>query len=223
MRPLAVFALALALSGASGGVFGREARADGLSSNESVRLGRGETVIRPQTYETEERRYVGGVTYTILEGTVEDVASVLDDVDAYRRVLPRTKRARLVGTEGGDRLIELAQGSALAEAQYTIRVRTNASRREMRFWLDPTRPHEIDDAWGFFRLEPFTTESGEPRVLVTYGALVDVGPGIVRELFEERVRSALLSVPQLLRGYVAETRRNAAPVAAAAPPRGGRP
>ena len=45
-----------------------------------------------------------------------------------------------------------------------------------------------------------------PRALLTYAILVDVGPGIVRDLFEERVRAALLSVPQLVRRYVAEGR-----------------
>jgi hypothetical protein len=34
-----------------------------------------------------------------------------------------------------------------------------------------------------------------------------MGPGIVRDLFEERVRAALLSVPQLVRRQVAELRR----------------
>ncbi|MBX3188717.1 MAG: hypothetical protein KF819_16995 [Labilithrix sp.] len=216
MRPLSLkrsafgFALVLALLGGGGA-----ARAGGLTASESQRLERGETVIRPQTYDADDRRYVGGITYTVLRAAPAEISAIFEDVDAYRRVLPRTKRARFVGMDGGDRLIELAQGNAIAEAEYTIRVRTDVGGREVRFWLEPSRPHDIDDAWGFFRLEPFTTEAGEPRVLLTYAALVDVGPGIVRELFEERVRSALLSVPQLLGGYVAEVRRTRAPLAAA--------
>ncbi len=135
---------------------------------------------------------------------------MFDDVEAYRRVLPRTKRARMVSVEkNGDRLVELVQGNAVVEAEYTIRVRQEVAtpaRREVRFWLEPTRPHEIDDAWGYFRMEPFTGPDGEQRVLLTYAILVDIGPGLVRELFEERVRAALLSVPQLVRRYVAEGR-----------------
>ena len=150
---------------------------------------------------------MGGVTYTILEAGAAELSAVLENVEAYAHVLPRTKRARLVGTEGNDRLIELVQGTSLVQAEYTIRVRQEPDKREVRFWLEPSRPHEIDDAWGFFRLEPFLTETGAQRVLFTYAVLVDVGPGIVRELFEERVRAALLSVPQLVRRYVAEGRR----------------
>jgi len=177
------------------------ARADALRPAERVRLARGETVVREQTIEQGDRRYVGGLTYTVLDASAAEVAGVLDDVGALERVLPRTKRARLVGTSGGDRLVELRQGNALMEAEYTIRVRRESN--ESRFWLDPSRPHGIDDAWGFFRYEPFVGATGEPRVLLTYGVLVDVGPGIVRELFEERLRAALLSVPQLVRRHVA--------------------
>lgn len=201
-RPLAAAALvALALLGAP------SARAEGLSRDEAARLSRGETVVREQTWEQGDRRYVGGLTYTTLDASAAEISAVLEDVDAYRRVLPRTKRARLVGEDHGDKLVELTQGNALLEAEYTIRVRRTPGQREFRFWLERSRPHGIDDAWGFFRIEPFTGAGGVPRVLLTYAVLVDVGPGLVREFFEERLRAALLSVPQLMRRYVAEVRR----------------
>ncbi len=187
------------------------ARADALSEQESIRLTRGETVIREHTWEPgRSARFVGGVTYTVVDAAPAEIGAMFDDVDAYRRVLPRTKRARFVGVEAnGDRLVELVQGTSLVEATYTLRVRQDSragARREVRFWLEPNRPHEIDDAWGFFRMDPFTGPSGEQQVLLTYAILVDIGQGLVRELFEERVRAALLSVPQLVRRYVAEGR-----------------
>jgi len=182
------------------------ARAEALSPEELARLARRETVIREQTIERGDHRWIGGITYTVMDASAAEVAAVVDNVESLRRVLPRTKRARVVGTaSGGDQLVELVQGNALVEAEYTIRVRREP--REARFWLDPTRPHGIDDAWGFFRYEPFIGPSGEERVLMTYGILVDVGPGLVRDLFEERLRAALLSVPQLMRRQVAELRR----------------
>ena len=177
------------------------ASADTLTPSEASRLERGETVIRTQTIERGEQRYVGGVTYTVLEASAAEISALFDDVSTYRHVLPKTKGARNVGVDRGDQLVELVQGNAVYEATYTIRVRRSAN--ELRFWLEPTRPHEIDDAWGFFRVEPFVAPNGEERVLLTYGVLVDVGPGIVRELFEERVRAAMLSVPQLVQRHLA--------------------
>jgi len=201
MRRLdAALAFACALGATSAG------RADSLRPHESARLARGETVIREQTLERGDHRWVGGITYTVMDGSAAEVAAVIDNVESLRRVLPKTKRARLVGTTtDGDQLVELVQGNALMEAQYTIRVRREP--REVRFWLDPRRPHGIDDAWGFFRYQPFITSAGEARVLLTYGVMVDVGPGIVRDFFEERIRAALLSVPQLVRRQMAELRR----------------
>lgn len=173
------------------------ARADGLSSAEVARLARRETVIREQTLERGDRRYVGGITYTLLDASVTEVAALIDNPESLRRVLPKTKAARIVGDDQGDTLIELVQGTSMMQATYTIRMRRSSG--ESRFWLEPSHPHGIDDAWGFFRYRPFVTPAGEERVLLTYGVLVDVGPGVVRELFEEKLRSALLSVPQLVR------------------------
>jgi len=178
-----------------------------LSGSEKARLARGETIVREHTIDEGDRHYVGGVTYTMVDADTSRLWAIFGDMDAYRRVLPKTKQAKLVGTDGEDRLVELVQGNALVSAEYTIRVRTDADAREMRFWLEPSRPHTIDDAWGFFRLAPFVNDNGEPRVLLTYGVMVDVGPGLVRELFEEKVRAALLAVPQRVRRYVVEGRR----------------
>lgn len=186
-----------------------ETRAGALTASELEKLGRGETVVREETLEQGDKRYVGGFTYTLVDAPASELWTVFEDVEAYRRVLPKTQRARLVGTDDGDQRIELVQGNALVQAEYTILVRKDAEHGTVRFWLDPSRPHGIDDAWGFFRMQPFTTEAGQARVLLTYGVLVDVGPGLVRELFEERVRAAMLSVPQNVRRYVVEARRAA--------------
>ncbi len=183
------------------------AQGQALSASEQERLARGETVTREQTIDDEDRRFVGGVTYTVVEAGVSELTDLLDDVRSYEHLLPRTKRARLVGQRGLDQLVELRQGNAVFDTSYTIRIRHEPWRREVRFWLDPSRPHDIVDAWGFFRVDPLPDTGSGVRSLVTYGVLVNLGPGIVRELFEERLRAVMLSVPQILRRYVAEVRR----------------
>ena len=185
----------------------REARADSLTASEMYRLAHGETVSRLQTIDSDEHRYVGGVTYTVVDSSPEEMATLLDDVASYRHLLPKTKSVRLVGTKNGDALIELRQGNDVYETSYTVRVHRVADEgraKTVRFWLDPSRPHGIDDAWGFFRVEALPAERGERgKVLLTYGVLVDMGGGIGRLLFEEKVRGLMLSVPELVRVYVA--------------------
>lgn len=174
------------------------AQADGLSPGETRRLDRGETVVRAQTVEHGSRRYVGGVTYTVLANSSDEVGPLLDDVGVWQRILPKTRAARRVGTDGRDALVEMTTGTALVQATYTMRVHRDGG--VVRFWVEPSRPHDIEDAWGFVRAEPMA----ERRTLVTYGVLVDLGPGIVRDLFEARVSELALSVPDRLRGLVQE-------------------
>ena len=204
LRRVRLFALAVLLT-LTASSSTSTASADGLTGSETARLARGETVVREQDLVRGDRQYVGGVTYTLIDAAPSELASLLEDVDMYKKVLPRTKKARLVAKEGADRVIELVHGNAMMEAEYAILVRRE-SKGEYRFWMDVTRKHEIDDCWGFFRLEPMQGAKGEARVLLTYGVLVDVGPGIVRELFEEKVRAALLGVPQSVRRHVADRR-----------------
>jgi hypothetical protein len=187
--------------------------AEPLSEHESSQLASGETVVREHTWEpTNDARFVGGITYTVLDGTTSSVGAIFDDIAAFRHILPATKRAGLVRVQPtGDRTIRLVQGTTFLDAEYSIvlheEVASTTGTRELRFWLDPSLPHELRDVWGFFRLEPFAGPGGEPKVLLTYGILVDVGPGLVRELFEERIRTALLGVPQRVRRYMAKARQ----------------
>jgi hypothetical protein len=195
------------------------ARAEGgLSNDELGQLARGETVVRPQNVETADgRRYVGGVTYTVLEASAVELMALLDDAHAYTEILPKTKFAQRVAARGPDVLIELHQGNALVDAAYTLHIRKEVERNRVRFWLDLSRPHAIDDAWGYFRYEPMAATAHVARTLLVYGALVDLGPGIIRELYEERLRRTMLAVPQLVRRYL----ERVAPVGRTRGPEGG--
>jgi hypothetical protein len=193
---LAAFVLAL-------GSQALTASAAPLTADENGRLLHGETITRPQTIANDAHKYVGGVAYSLIDGNERDLVALFDDVAAYRRILPSTSSARRVGVVDGDLLIELRQGSSIFETSYTIRVHKDPASRTVRFWLDGSRPHGIDDAWGYFRIEPTNVRG---KVLLVYGALVDLGDGLARALFEERVRTALLGVPGRVRDYLADTR-----------------
>jgi len=183
--------LALALTGAG-------ARADGLSTPEMEGLFRGQTVVRTQTLDRGGRHYVGGVTYALVDGDADEVARLFDSVDAWKRVLPQIRSTRAVGTAGDDPLIEVTHGNALLQVAYTMRVHRDA--RTARFRMEPRRRHDIEDVWGFLRADPLA----DGRTILTYGVLIDMGPGLLRDLFEDRVRETALTVPDRIRGLVAE-------------------
>lgn len=177
---------------------GSSARADALSAAETDQLVRGGTVTRVQGISRGGERYVGGVAYAIVHAQPDELAALLDDVDVWRRLLPHTRQARQVGTAAGDAIVELTHGSALVQVTYSLRVRREGN--VIRFWLDRSRPHGIEDAWGFLRAEPLDGA----RTLVAYGILIDMGAGLLRNLFEERVRRLALTVPERVRGLLLE-------------------
>lgn len=187
-------------------VISREVRAeDELSEAELSRLQNGEQVVRQQTFEIDQKRYVGGIVYVVIAAPAEQVAALFSDPVAMQEIVPRTQSIERVGVAGEDAILEFCQGNSLIHARYAIRLRAEPEANRIRFWLDRTRHHAIEDAWGFLRYQPFTAPSG-PSVLVSYGILVDLGPGMVRSLYEERLRALALTLPLRLREYVLRNR-----------------
>lgn len=176
----------------------RASRADGLTRAERHALLLGSTVARPVVFERRAARYVGGVSYQLVRASPRAVLAALEDVNDLPFMLPHTQRARLVGHVGRDACIELTQGNGLVSATYTVRARRVKGRSELRFWLDRSRPHGIEDVWGFFRVEPF--DAG--RSLVTVAVALDLGPGLARMLFEGRIQNVILGTPERIRDFI---------------------
>lgn len=207
MKPTHSFPLWVVLLLAAGGLAHTvPAKADPLTEGERWALSHGQVVTRNVTEDDGSQRAVGGISYAVVDGSERDIAPLIENEQALRVIFPRTKSARWVAPPNRDGapaetfFLELRQGTALFEGSYTVKVLRDRARKTYRFWLDPRFSHDIDDAWGFFRLTPW----GPTRTLVTFAAMVDLGPGLVRELFEERLRAMLLSVPSRIRTHMAE-------------------
>lgn len=152
----------------------------------------GDVVKEPQRIDHGSRRFVGGVSYALAPAGMSDVAALVDDVKSYTSFLPLTRKARLVGENNGDRFVEFLSGNAMVSVKYTLRFR-RTEPHTLRFWLDPSRPHDVPDAWGYLRWHAVATAAG-PRVLITCGVLAELPDDLTRGLIEDRVQNALLSV-----------------------------
>ncbi len=169
----------------------------GLTHLEKQELAAGAMVTRPMEWEPAEGvRFVGGVSYVVVDGPPELVLRALSDYANLKQVLPRTRRSDVVTRNGNETVVELEQGTSLVSATYSVVVARDGNR--VRFWMDQTRPHGIKDTWGYFRAEPFD----DRRSLVTVAALVDLGPGLARMLFESRVKKLVLTTPTRIRAHV---------------------
>jgi hypothetical protein len=169
-----------------------------LSGAERDALSAGRMVSRPMRFDTKEGRYVGGVSYQIIEARPEAVLAALSDVTNWPEALPRTKSARLLGSSDGLSRVELVQGTSLVDARYTVVLNREGDGETIRFWLDPAHPHDIRDVWGFFRVQPLP----QGRSLITVAAALDLGDGLARLLFEERIASMMLHAPRKIRAFV---------------------
>ncbi|HET9930340.1 MAG TPA: hypothetical protein VFQ35_06630 [Polyangiaceae bacterium] len=182
-----------------------EPRTAALGVSEREALSSGQRIERPLAFETAEGAYVGGVAYQVVQRAPEQILAALLDASNLPAMLPRTQAARVVSVEGGLTRIELTQGAAPFLARYTIVVQPSVDGSELRFWLDQRAPHDVRDVWGFFRVKPF----GPGRTLLSVGAAVDLGGGLLRPLLDAKVRSAVLGAVTGIRDFV-EPRRLAA-------------
>jgi hypothetical protein len=171
------------------------AASSGFSQGEREALLAGEVVARPMRIETETGSYRGGLSYSLVHAPAAAVLAALSNVASLPQALPHTKSARLIDMQGGIARVELVQGGSTS---YTVRIERLPGRSELRFWLDPSRPHDIVDVFGFFRVEPF----GRGESLVTVAAAVDLGSGITSLLFSNAVERTVLSTPRQIREYV---------------------
>ncbi len=132
-------------------------RADGLSPDEVGKLARGETVIRSQTVERGDRRYVGGVTYTMVDDS--GVASTSgspgrrarlaahspEDPLRPRRWRREAWRARRADERDGRRSGHLHDATPARRARRPLLARSRSTpRHRRRMGLRPGRP---DGAW----------------------------------------------------------------------------
>lgn len=176
---------------------GPAASVAGLSAHEQDVLGAGKMVSRAMRFEAAGGHYVGGVSYQVVDARPEVVLAALSDVANWSEALPRTKSAKLVESKGGVSRVELVQGGALMEARYTVMLE-RADGDTIRFWLDPSRPHDIEDVWGYFRIRPMPGG----RSLITVGAALDLGDGLARMLFEDKIAGLMLRAPRHIRAFV---------------------
>jgi hypothetical protein len=180
---------------------------EGLSSEQHRTLRAGGRVEQFVKLERQGKRYVGGVAYALVRAEPRQVFEVLNQLGTLSEVLPQTRNTRIIDRSGSNRVrVELEQGNSVVSTTFTVFFQLEPPEdrhdpRVVRFWLDPSEPHSIDDAWGFFR----ATRYDEQYSLVSVGALVNLGPGVIRMLFEGRIQRSILRMPNRIRDTVERT------------------
>jgi hypothetical protein len=175
----------------------------GLNAEQHATLRAGGRVEEFVELDRQGQRYVGGVSYALVRAEPHQVFDVLNQLTTLSVVLPSTRSTRVIERSDDWVRVELEQGNSVVSTTFTVFFQEEPAEslddpRGVRFWLDPSRPHSIDDVWGFFRASRYDAEHS----LVSVGALVNLGPGLIRMLFEERIQRAILRMPNRIRDTV---------------------
>ncbi len=147
------------------------------------------------------------LAYQTLRTSRARLAQAMTDPSAYTTVLPRTLEAHVRRRRGDTTWIGLTQGNGFVQLRYVMQVEPSEDRSLYRFWIDERFDHDLDDAWGFLRLEALPGSRGlrEDEVgtyLVAYGLVFDFGGGLLQSMFSQRILNVLRTIPERLKRYV---------------------
>ncbi len=181
-----------------------EARRDRpLSEEEQRALASGRTVRRPFIVERDGRRYIGGVCYQRVDVPPERVLHHLYSVEAVPEWLPDTRSADLEAEDKKGLNIRLVQGEGVYRVAYSLRVERKQDDA-LFFWLDNKRAHDVRDVWGAFRVAPMNDKKSS---LITVTVALDLGPTLLRMVFEEEIHETILHIPGDIRRFVERQER----------------
>ena len=170
-----------------------------LTAQERRTLRQGHIVTRPSTERRGPLRLFGGTSYIVVDLPVDAVWRALTDRSSrYRHMLPQVHRAREISRNGDEsREIRFEHEVGPIDASYVLRFEYDPDARTVVFRLAANHPHDIRAAWGFFRVRA----TGD-RTLVSFGAMVDVGDGLLTGSLQSRLHEWVLKIPWTFKQYL---------------------
>ena len=122
-----------------------------------------------------------------------------DESRYYRRMLPQVARAVEQERDGEEsRVIRFHHSVGPVDASYSVRFQFDPVNKTVVFRLDDSRPHDLRAAFGFFRIREHTP--GTTRV--SFGAMVDVGDGLISGSLRPTLHEWVLKIPWTFKQYI---------------------
>lgn len=170
-----------------------------LSDAERAQLDRGSIVLRRVRERRGPLTLIGGTSFQVVDLPPSAVWRALhDDPDHIRRMLPQVHSARQLREEANLRVMHFEHRVGVVRASYAMRFQYDDTQKAVLFQLDESRPHTIRAGWGFMRVRRW----GENQTLLSFGAMVDVGEGLISGLVRPTLHEWILKIPWTLKQYV---------------------
>lgn len=156
----------------------------------------------------EEQGALGGDATVEIAAPSYAIMDALCRPEAAWRVLPNVANIEDLGEEQGDLVWRMTHQFGVFSGGYVLRLRRDWSddgHHTIRFWIDTRFERDVDDAWGYFHLEPL----GPDRTKLHYHVRAVLLPGIIRWLFAEKIQWALMVVPSRAQAFLERERTEA--------------
>lgn len=168
-----------------------------FSDLERNQLRAGELVRREVTRREGRYSYVGGSSWQLVRAPLTEVWDLVTDPASYPRVIPSLAEAEVVVDGEDERVIRMEHRYSLVSAEYHARVRIDREQHRIRFDLDRSRPHDLHAGRGFLELTPYRGDT-----ILAWGALADLGNGMMQQLFGPVLLEWMLRVPRCVRDEI---------------------
>lgn len=182
-----------------------------LTRDEGWRLRCGIPIRVPLDLDLPLGSYFGGLVYQRVDATVDEVMTVAGDPGSYTSILYATREARVMSRSGRDTQVYLRHDLGGISVSYVMLLRREAPNL-IRFWLDPSQPHDLDDGWGFLRAESCEEHPTEPRLVmtgppgpssvITWGLLLRIDATLLKLHYSESIRRYVMETPQMIVNYI---------------------
>ncbi len=163
------------------------------------RLERGELVADPIDQRRGSLRMLGGMSMKVLDSPPAAVWRALEDAPDLGAMLPGDTTVHVTFRQGHVRGALVRHAHGPIEATYHVRMTFDGRERSIFFRLDTDYRSRLRAGWGFVQV----SEWPGGRTLVRFGALVDVGSGLVTGLMRPALQRAMLDVPRTIERYMA--------------------
>lgn len=143
----------------------------------------------------------GGAGFALVDAPPEVVWEAIQDWGSYKKIFPKTIDVREVSRKGDRALVRMEIGHKLISVSYFVSVETDKTKWQMSYKLVGSKPHDLDEVQGYWRL--FPQKNGQ--TLVAYVTAVKVPMGVVNlipEDLEKKINRNLLASPQYLREWI---------------------
>lgn len=203
LRSAAVLGLFASLVVAGRGVAAQPAPGEAIDAETRRRLDSGELVTSPIEERRGALRLLGGTSMKVIDVPPSEVWSALEHARDLGEMIPGDTTVRETFRAGNERGALVRHGDGPIEATYHVRLTFDARKRMLVFRLDESHPSRLRAGWGFVKLSAW---SGG-KTLIRFGALVDVGSGLVTGLMRPTLQRAMLAVPREIERYLARCAR----------------